>query len=117
METKAGIGPNPKLADSRRHVHEAGRHQFDAAIPGARVAGTQFGIPEVGRVGLDAEQGVLRALATIPGIVADGRILLTFEHRDHTAVEIKDQTRSVAWEMDELLQQSVIHLQIGRAHV
>src|ERR1019366_180389 len=63
----------------------------------------------VGRVGLDAKQGVIRALAPITGIVADGRILLTSKHRDHTAVEIQDQTRSVVWEMNEILQQSVIH--------
>jgi len=88
IETKAGIGPNWKPSDIRRYVQEAGHHLFDAALPGASVAGTQFGIPSVGRVGLDAEPGVIRVLATITGTVADGRILLMSKHRDHTAVEI-----------------------------
>src|SRR5712692_10066569 len=96
IETEAGVRPNPELSDVRRYIREAGVQQFETTIPCAGVAGAQFGVPQIRRVGLDAQQGVVRSLATITGIVADLGIFLTPEHSDNTTVEIKDQARPVA---------------------
>jgi hypothetical protein len=41
-------------------------------------------------------------------MVADGRVLLTPEHWDHTAIEVKAQARSMVWQVDEVLPQSVL---------
>jgi hypothetical protein len=109
MEAKASIRPDTKLSNIARYVEEAGRHQFNAAVPCARITRTQFRVPEIGRVGFDAQQWVVRALAAITRIVADLGILLTSENCDHTAIEIKDQAGSVVRHVDEILQQPVIH--------
>src|SRR5205823_6223665 len=95
IETEAGVRPNPEFSDVRRYIRAAGVEQFDTTIPCAGVAGAQFGVPQIGRVGLDAQQRVVRALATITGIVADLGIFLPPEHSDDTAVEIQDQARTV----------------------
>lgn len=55
VESKTRIGASANLTDVGRHVGEAGIQQFDAALLGSGVPGTQFGIPEVRRVRLDAE--------------------------------------------------------------
>ncbi len=109
MEPKAGIGSHSNLSDVARHIEKASRHQFHAAIPCAGVAWTQFGIPEIGRVGFDAQERIVRTFASITGVVADLGTLLTPEDRHHAAVEIEDQTGSVVGYVNEILQQSIIH--------
>ena len=94
---------------SRGTLRKASRHQFHAAIPCAGVAWTQFGIPEIGRVGFDAQERIVRTFASITGVVADLGTLLTPEDRHHAAVEIEDQTGSVVGYVNEILQQSIIH--------
>jgi len=54
VESKACMGSNPNLSDIGRYVREASVEQFDAAVPGAGIARTQFGIPQLGRVSFDA---------------------------------------------------------------
>ena len=95
IEPEAGVGPNPEFSDVRRYIREAGVQQFETTIPCAGVASAQFGVPQIGGVGLDAQQRVVRAFATITGIVADLSIFLTPEHSDDTTVKIKDQARPV----------------------
>src|ERR1035441_1105073 len=109
VEAKTGIRPNTKFPDVARHVDETARHQFHAAVPRASVTRAQFGIPEIGRIGFDTQQRIVRTLAAITRIVPDLGFLLTPENCDHAAVEIKDQTGSMVWQMDERLQQSIIH--------
>jgi len=109
METKTGIRPHPQFSNIRWYAEETRRQQFHAAIPCARIAWPQFGIPQIGGVGFQAQQRVVGTLAPITRIVADLRLLLTPKHGDHGAVEIKDQAGAVVWPVDELLQQSIVH--------
>jgi hypothetical protein len=109
IETKTGIRPHTQFSNIRWYIDEAGCQQFNAAIPCASIAGPQFGIPQIGGVGFQAQQRIIGTLTSVTGIVADLRLLLTPEHRDHTAVEIKDQAGPVLWQVDEILQQSIIH--------
>ena len=105
MIAKAGIGSYPQLSDVARYVEEAGRHQLHTPIPRASVTRAQFSVPEIGRVGLDAQE---RMVETFPAIVADFRTFLMPEDGDHAAVEIEDQAGTVRG-MHEILQQSIIH--------
>ena len=45
VETEARIRPDAEFANVRWHVGEAGVQQLDTALPGPRIAGTQFGVP------------------------------------------------------------------------
>jgi len=109
METKTGICPNPKLSNLWWHVGKAGLQQFDAALPGTGISGTQFGIPQIGGVGFDAQQWIVRALAAVAGIVADLGAILVAKDGDDSTVEIEDQTRAVMGPMQEVLQQAIIN--------
>ena len=91
METEARIGPHANLPDVGRHIGKAGVEQLGAALPGSRVAATEFGVPQVGRVGFDAEQRVIGAFTAIARVVADLRPVLMAEDGDDGAVEIKDE--------------------------
>src|SRR5579862_208835 len=108
-ETKTVIRPHTEFSNIGWYIDEAGRQQFNAAIPCASIAWPQFGIPQIGGVGFQAQQRIIGTLASITGIVANLRLLLTPEHRDYTAVEIKDQAGTVLRQVDETLQQSIIH--------
>ena len=45
VETEAGIRSDAEFTNVRWHVGKAGVQQFDTALPGPRIAGTQFGVP------------------------------------------------------------------------
>src|SRR6266571_5105082 len=48
IEAEAGVGADSQLTNLGWKIGEAGVQHFNAAIPGASIAGTEFGIPEVG---------------------------------------------------------------------
>src|ERR1019366_5964188 len=108
VEAKAGRGSDSQLANLRWNIGEAGVQHFDAATPSTGIPGTEFGVPEVGRIGLDAEQWIVGFLSTIAGIVTDGGIFLIAEYRHHRAVQIEDQSGALSGQVDERLQQSVV---------
>src|ERR1035441_2124078 len=89
---EACVGAKPQLADFGRHVREARIQESGAALPGASVSGAQFGVPQKGTVGLQTEQGVVAALAPVPGVVTNLGAALLSEHGDHRAVQIEDET-------------------------
>src|SRR5207244_13105851 len=90
------------------HLGQASVQYRKAALPRSSISRTEFGVPEIGRVGFHAEQGIVGPFATVTGIVTDGGIFLFPEHRDHGAVQIENQSRSPAGQVDESLQQSVV---------
>lgn len=60
-------------------------------------------------VGFDAEQGLIGALTSVAGIVADFGTILVAEVGDHRAVEIEDKARAMVGQMDKMLQQSIVN--------
>jgi hypothetical protein len=109
-----GLNPKPASARTRNsriwwYIDETRCQQFHATIPCAGIAGSQFGIPQIGGVGFQAQQRIVGTFAPVTGIVTDLCLLLAPEHRDHTAIEVKDQAGAVVWPVDETLQQSIIH--------
>jgi hypothetical protein len=48
IEAEAGVGSNSQFANLGWNIGEASVQHFHAAIPGAGISGTEFGIPEVG---------------------------------------------------------------------
>ena len=109
VESKTSVRSYAKLTDVARYVGETGCQQFHTPLPRARIARTQFRIPEIGRVGFNAQQRVVGTLPAITRIVADLGALLTPENCHHGAVEIQDEPGSAVGKVDESLQQSIIH--------
>jgi hypothetical protein len=93
VKTETGIGPHANLADVGRNIRKASVPQLDAAVPSSCVTSAQFGIPEVGGVGFDAQEQIMRTLATVARVVADVGAVLLSKHGDHGAVEIEDKAR------------------------
>ena len=63
IETKTGIRPHTQFSNIWWYVDETRRQQFNAAIPCASIAWPQFGIPQKGGVGFQAQQRVVGTLA------------------------------------------------------
>ena len=95
IDPEPGIGTHPQLTDIGRNIGKADIEQLGAAVPGSGVTGAEFGIPEVGGVGLHAQHRIIGTLATMAWVVADFRPVLMAEDCDHGAVEIEDQARTV----------------------
>jgi len=55
VEGETHVGPHANLAEVWSHISKASIPQLDAALPGAAFR-AESGVPEVRRVGLDAQQ-------------------------------------------------------------
>jgi hypothetical protein len=86
IETEAGVGPHAQLAHIRRNFGKAPFEPVDAPVPGSRIAGTQFGIPEVRGVGLHAQERIVGAFAAISWVVANFSSMLMTKNGHHGAV-------------------------------
>src|SRR5262249_61609256 len=75
---------------------------------GVDVTGSELGRTQMGGVGLQAQQGLVRALAPVAGIVSDLGTFLTPKDGEHGTVEIEDQSGSLVGKVHEELQQSLI---------
>ncbi len=105
---EAGVSAKPQFSDLRRDGGETGLQQSGAALPCAGVPWAQFGVPEKGTVGLQAQQWVVATLAPVPRVVADLGAILLSEQGHHRAVQIEDQAGAALRQVDESLQQSII---------
>ena len=108
MKSKARVGPHPHLAQVGGNALEATGQQLHAAFPGAGVAGPQLRVPQKRGVGLQAEQGIIRALTPVARVVTHGGPLLRAEHGHDRAVQSQNQAGAVLRRVNELLQQPVI---------
>src|SRR5713226_5103468 len=112
--TNTGLKPKPASARTRNSRMSGGtlakevssNSMLPSQVPA--FSRTEFGIPEIGRIGFHAEQWIVGPFATVTGIVTNAGILLSPEHRNHGAVQIENQSRSPAGQVDESLQQSVV---------
>jgi hypothetical protein len=102
-------GPHPELTNVGGGGKKTAVQKFLAAGPSSRIAAPQLHIPEERGVRFHTEQRVIGSLATIARIVANLCALLVAKRRDHCAVQIEDETRAMLRQVDEPLQQSIIH--------
>ena len=109
IQPKTCIGSYAHFADIGRYIGKAGGEQFGCAVPGSGVATTELGVPEVGRVGLHAQQWVIRTFSAIARVVANLSPVLMAEDGHDRAVEIEDEARAVIELMDEGFQHSIVY--------
>jgi len=102
VEGETHVGPHANLAEVWSHIGKASIPQLDAALPGARIPGAESGVPEVRRVGLDAQQWGVGSRPRVARVVTDLSPALASEDDDDGAIEIKDEAGTVIWQMDEV---------------
>jgi hypothetical protein len=70
------IGANPDLTHRRRDLGEAGRQQVYGSVTRVHLAGAEFPVPEISRLSLEADPGMIGRTAVLVQIVTDAGLLL-----------------------------------------
>jgi hypothetical protein len=70
------LGADPDLTHRRRDFGKAGRLQAYGAVTRVHLAGAEFPVPEISRLGLEADPGMIGRAAALVRTVADAGLLL-----------------------------------------
>ena len=104
---EARIGSHPELPNVGRAGEKTGGQQCFAARPGSGIATPQFDIPQ--KRSLPPRKARIVTAAAIAWIVANLRTSLVAKSGNHGAVQVEEQTSAMLRQVDEPLQQSIIH--------
>ena len=98
-----GVGVKPLVcadydrADPAGDFRKAGLEKVQRSGRGVNIARSQLAMPEVLRLPLEAEQGVIGGAAALDRVVANARsFLLAIDHQ-HGEVQIEDEPRRHSW--------------------
>jgi len=110
------IGADPDLTHPRRDFGKAGRQQVYGAVTGVHVAGAEFPMPEISRLSLEANPGMIGGTTVLAWIVADVGLLLMPVQGQHRGIQVEDDTPSRLRALPDLRQQPVVDsTQLGQA--
>ena len=110
------IGANPDLTHRRRDFGQAGRQQVYSSVTRVHVAGAEFPVPEISRLGLEADPGMIGRTAVFVRIVADAGLLLMPVQGQHRGVQVEDDAPPRLGALPQFRQQAVVpSTQVGQS--